>query len=57
MATIALVLPDGAELPAAYTKATPEEVYEMLVLGALVKEVVVTQKSEEDARARAAEYA
>ena len=56
MATIALVLPDGAELPAAYTKATPEEVYEMLVLGALVKEVVVTQKSEEDARARAAAY-
>ena len=54
--TIALVIPGGSELPPAYTKADPEEVYEMLVIGALVKEVVVTQKSEDDAKARAAEY-
>jgi hypothetical protein len=56
MTTVALEITEGSELPAAYVKATPAEVYEMLVLGALIKEVVVTQKSEEDARARAAAY-
>lgn len=57
MPTAVLPLPDGAEVPSAYLKATPDEVLEMLVLGALVKEVAVTQTSEHDAKERAAEYA
>ena len=50
-------LPEGAELPPPYRKATPEVVLEMLTLGALVYEVVQTQRSEEEARAKAADYA
>jgi hypothetical protein len=57
MSVFPLTLPSGAEVPPAYRKATPEEAFEMLSLGALVYEVVQTQRSEEDARERAAAYA
>ena len=57
MALVHLVIPEGTEPPPIYKKATPEEVLEMLTLGALVHELVLTQRSEDDAKARAADYA
>jgi len=49
-------IPDGAELPPAYTTAPPEVVLEMLLLGSLAHEVVHTQRSEAEAKAKAADY-
>jgi hypothetical protein len=56
MPLLTLSLPDGTEPPSAYLKATPDEVLEMLTIGALVREVILTHKSEDDAKTRAAEY-
>ena len=57
MTTVHLTLPVEAELPEAFLKATPDVAYEMLMLGALVYETVQTQRSEADAKERAAAYA